>query len=58
VATAPVRAEEGCTGGSSGPRMAAAVGATGGGAGRGLVPQATAAPVDVDKGGAGGSSGS
>jgi hypothetical protein len=59
VAAAAVRTEEGCAGGSSGPRMAVvvAVGAAGGAAGRGSVPQA-AAPVDADKGSTGGSSSS
>jgi hypothetical protein len=60
VATAAVRAEEGCAGGSSGPRMAVvvAVGAASGAAGRGSVPQEVAAPVDADKGNTGGSSSS
>jgi pyruvoyl-dependent arginine decarboxylase (PvlArgDC) len=59
VAAAAVRAEEGCTSGSLGQRMTVvvAVGAAGGAAGRGSVPQAVAvaAPVDADKGSAGGS---
>jgi hypothetical protein len=60
VAAAAVRAEEGCAGGSSGPRMAVvvAVGAAGGAVGRGSVPQAVATPVDADKSSTGESSSS
>jgi hypothetical protein len=59
VGAAAVRAEEGCAGGSLGPRMAVvvAIGSAGGATGRGAVPQAVAAPVDADKGSTGGWSG-